>query len=86
MGRSASTDEAKTDPVCGMNVDPGQTDLVAIFEGKNYYFCAEGCRKAFEGKPQKYLKPRQKNWFGRYMDRMAGANREVFGSEGPKCH
>ena len=86
MGRLAITEEAKTDPVCGMKVDPAQTDLMATFEGKRYYFCAEGCRKTFEKKPQKYLKPQRKGWFGRYMDRMARANRKVFGVEGPKCH
>ena len=86
MGKLASTNETKTDPVCGMKMDPGRTDWVTTFEGISYYFCAEGCRKAFEGKPQKYLKPKRKGWLGRYMDRMARANRIVFGSEGPKCH
>lgn len=45
------------DPVCKMEVDeknpPGGT---AEYQGKTYYFCAPGCRKAFEKEPEKYLK------------------------------
>lgn len=46
-----------TDPVCNMKVDeenpPGGK---AEHEGETYYFCAPGCRKAFEENPEKYLK------------------------------
>ena len=44
------------DPVCGMDVDrtspPGGTSEHA---GETYYFCAPGCRKAFEMSPGTYL-------------------------------
>jgi len=44
------------DPVCKMEVDekrpPGGT---AEYQGKKYYFCSPGCKKAFEKDPQKYL-------------------------------
>ncbi|MEO0183929.1 MAG: YHS domain-containing protein, partial [candidate division WOR-3 bacterium] len=26
------------------------------YKGKKYYFCAPGCKKAFEENPEKYLK------------------------------
>ncbi len=77
------------DPVCGMEVDPGKTRLVAIYQGHSYWFCSEDCREAFEANPRKYLevKPeKRKGWFGRYLDRMARANKDQFGGGGPKCH
>ena len=47
-----NTTELVIDPVCGMKVEPGKTDLVTTYQGRGYYFCAEGCCKAFEAKPQ----------------------------------
>ena len=78
------------DPVCGMDVVPGQTKLVTIYNGRSYWFCAEACRKAFEMDPRKYLESenpkKRKGWFGRYFDRMAKANKEAFGGGKSKCH
>ena len=48
------------DPVCGMDVDPQTARQTAEHEGKTYYFCAPGCKKAFESDPKKYLDPRYK--------------------------
>ena len=45
----------QTDPVCGMEVSGNTATAKTDFQGKTYYFCAEGCRKAFEADPQKYL-------------------------------
>jgi Cu+-exporting ATPase len=45
------------DPVCGMEVDPATATQKVEHQGKTYYFCAPGCRKAFEAEPQKYLEP-----------------------------
>jgi YHS domain-containing protein len=75
-----------------MIVDPGRTDLVATHQGNSYCFCAEACRKAFEVSPQKYLAPKSakvmgpKGWWGRYLERMAKSNRELFGDSRPQCH
>ena len=77
------------DPVCGMEVKPGKTKLVSLYKGKSYWFCADGCRKAFEADPDKYLEPKsakKKGWFGRYLDRMAKSNEKEFGCSGPTCH
>ena len=87
-----NTTELVIDPVCGMKVDPGKTDLVATQQGYSYYFCAEGCRKAFEANPRKYLerkhpKPKgPKGWWGRYLERMAKSNRVLFCDSRPQCH
>ena len=43
------------DPVCHMEVEQGQAAATSQFEGKTYYFCSPGCKKAFDENPQKYL-------------------------------
>ncbi len=44
------------DPVCGMDVDPKTAAGKSEYKGKTYYFCAVGCKKAFDNNPEKYLK------------------------------
>lgn len=43
------------DPVCGMMVEPATAAASYEYEGKTYYFCAVGCKAAFEKDPAKYL-------------------------------
>ncbi len=45
------------DPVCGMSVDPHETQHRAEHGGRTYYFCAAGCRSKFIANPEKYLEP-----------------------------
>ncbi len=45
-----------TDPVCGMPVDPATARHTSQYEGQTYYFCAPGCKRAFEANPPQYLK------------------------------
>jgi len=81
--------ESRIDPVCGMRVRPARKNLVALYEGRSYWFCAEACLSAFEANPRKYLKPKapkRKGWFGRYLERMARTNERAFGGGAPKCH
>ena len=48
------------DPVCNMECDE-KTAAKSEYKGKKYYFCAPGCKKAFDADPEKYLaKPRKK--------------------------
>jgi len=44
------------DPVCGMEVDEKKAAAKSEHMGKTYYFCARGCKKAFDENPEKYLK------------------------------
>jgi YHS domain-containing protein len=44
------------DPVCKMTVDEKTSKIVSEYKGKKYFFCAPGCKKAFEKEPEKYLK------------------------------
>jgi Cu+-exporting ATPase len=43
------------DPVCKMKVDPEKAAVKAEYQGQTYYFCAPGCKAAFEKDPAKYL-------------------------------
>ena len=77
--------KAVTDPVCGMEVDPCKTALVSDYDNKKFYFCAEGCRRAFEKKPEKYAhsaSANRKGWWGRYLARL---NKATDG-KAIKCH
>lgn len=44
------------DPVCNMDVDPEKAPAQAEYQGKTYYFCAPGCKRAFEKSPEQYVK------------------------------
>ena len=43
------------DPVCGMEVDEKTAAAKSEYNGKTYYFCALGCKKAFDENPTKYI-------------------------------
>ena len=47
--------EKVKDPVCGMEVDPGQAADTLEYEGHKYSFCSPGCKAAFVQDPQRYL-------------------------------
>ncbi len=53
------------DPVCKMEVDEKTAQFKSEYKGKNYYFCAPGCKKAFNENPEKYRgKPKEHRSFG----------------------
>lgn len=43
------------DPVCKMEVDVASAKWITEYEGDTYYFCAPGCKSAFEKDPQSFL-------------------------------
>jgi YHS domain-containing protein len=43
------------DPVCGMEIDPKTAAGKSDYQGKTYYFCSSGCKKAFDKEPQNYV-------------------------------
>jgi YHS domain-containing protein len=43
------------DPVCGMEVDESNPAATSDYKGETYYFCAPGCKSAFDADPEKYL-------------------------------
>ena len=48
------------DPVCKMEVEESQAAATSEYKGKKYYFCAPGCKKAFDQDPEKYLAEEEK--------------------------
>ncbi len=50
------TPGAKMDPVCEMEWDNEWTELT-VYNGDTVRFCSEGCKKAFEAHPDKYIAP-----------------------------
>ena len=47
---------AVRDPVCGMTVDPATAAARREHAGREFYFCANGCAKAFDADPERYMK------------------------------
>ncbi|HET7676689.1 MAG TPA: YHS domain-containing protein [Candidatus Limnocylindrales bacterium] len=48
------------DPVCGMTVRVAQAreqGLVTVHDGREFFFCRSGCKRAFEMEPDAYLQP-----------------------------
>ena len=43
------------DPVCKMTDDEKTAKIKSDYKDKTYYFCAPGCKKAFDENPAKYL-------------------------------
>ena len=43
------------DPICKMEVDETKAVATSEYKNKTYYFCAMGCKRAFDEDPEKYL-------------------------------
>jgi xanthine dehydrogenase accessory factor len=43
------------DPICGMGVDPKNTEHITEYKGEKYYFCCSGCLEKFESEPAVYV-------------------------------
>jgi Cu+-exporting ATPase len=43
------------DPVCGMELTPGQVVAQSSYQGQRYDFCSEECRRLFEENPEEYV-------------------------------
>jgi len=48
------------DPVCKMKVDEKKAAITSTYKGKKYYFCAMGCKKAFDQNPEQYVGQQKK--------------------------
>jgi YHS domain-containing protein len=47
--------EMAKDPVCGMQVDEKKAAATSVYKGATYYFCAAGCKVAFDKSPEKFI-------------------------------
>ena len=52
--------EKVKDLVCNMWVDPENAPATSEYKGKKYYFCAKGCKVAFDKDPEKYIQAEEK--------------------------
>ncbi len=43
------------DPVCGMDVQE-EAAATSVYQGHTYYFCAPGCKVAFDQEPERYIR------------------------------
>lgn len=43
------------DPVCKMDVEESKAAATATYQSRTYYFCAVGCKQAFEKDPERYV-------------------------------
>jgi Cu+-exporting ATPase len=48
--------EKVKDLICEMWIDPDEAVATSEYKGKTYYFCARGCKVAFDKDPEKYIK------------------------------
>lgn len=48
------------DPVCGMEVDEKSAAATSEYQGQTYYFCAGGCKRAFDRNPQQYVQTQRR--------------------------
>jgi YHS domain-containing protein len=53
--RKSSMKEYAKDPVCDMMVDVVTAKLTSEYHGETVYFCAPGCKRAFDKDPEHYL-------------------------------
>ena len=44
-----------TDPVCKMLIDSDKAVVTSEYKGRTIYFCAKGCKIAFDKNPERYL-------------------------------
>src|SRR5262249_39067102 len=56
-----SGDQAETDPICGMRVDPAKTKHAFSRDGRTYYFCCAKCRDKFAGAQRPAKPARERN-------------------------
>ncbi|HEY8393881.1 MAG TPA: XdhC family protein [Thermaerobacter sp.] len=54
-GEKAELPAVARDPVCGMEVVPGETRHVVEYEGHRYHFCCPHCKATFLKDPERYL-------------------------------
>jgi YHS domain-containing protein len=59
-----------------MDVDESTAKHTTQHNGQTYYFCAPGCKRAFEADPQKYLDPGHTAEMGGHATRVASDDAE----------
>ena len=55
-GAFRALDTMVVDPVCAMNVRPGDTTPHYLHDGTTHWFCSQACRNDFADHPEGYLR------------------------------
>lgn len=71
------------DPVCNSSLSENQVKARYTHKDKTYAFCCESCRDKFGRDPEKYV---GRNWWQRFIYRLAESNAEEFKGEKLSCH
>lgn len=53
--RGVAREGIAIDPVCKMEVEIATAPATSVYKGTTYYFCAPGCKFAFDEHPQQYV-------------------------------
>ncbi len=53
--QKSSVKQYAKDPVCDMLVDIATAKLTSVYHGETVYFCAAGCKRAFDKDPERHL-------------------------------
>jgi hypothetical protein len=56
---------------------------MSTFNGHQFYFCNEACKKTFDAEPSSYIK--KSNAFTRFLDWIAKGNEKVYHNKPPDC-
>ena len=43
------------DPVCWMQLTPGQIEAQSQYQGRVYHFCSTECKRMFDADPKQYV-------------------------------
>jgi YHS domain-containing protein len=52
------------DPVCHMEVDESSAQWKSEYKDETYYFCAAGCKTAFDENPEMFVGKKEKSGGG----------------------
>ena len=52
------------DPVCGVELRPGQEEASITYQEQAFRFCSVECRKEFERNPKTYMENKQRSKSG----------------------
>lgn len=77
MQKQRTKPNVHVDPVCAVEVSAENSKIRSTYQSQTYYFCAEGCKKAFDAAPAEYIDPKsrkKRGWWGRHVDRLKDVN------------
>lgn len=72
------------DPICGMDIDEKDVNVMLHLHHETFYFCSEECKEAFE-KEIGLLKSDERIW-NRFLTWLAHGGGKAFGGKPPKCY